>query len=113
MVLTWLDPLSPRNVVAGGCRLTVHVLLGRGTTDSVDGDEGGRLEGCGNGRGGGERGLGPLSTGRGRSQPLNASRRLGQVALHPFTLQLLRSQDANAAALGAFSGLFHFCQMMD
>ena len=47
-----------RNLVAGGCRLTVHVLLGRGgTKDSVDGEEAREAgsRGCGDGRAGGER----------------------------------------------------------
>lgn len=52
---------------------------------------------------------GPLSTDMGsdhdpRMLPGDSIRSL---SLHPFTLQLLRSQEANAAALGASLDLFH------
>lgn len=52
---------------------------------------------------------GPLSTDMGsdhdpRMLPRDSIRSL---SLHPFTLQLLRSQEANAAALGASLDLFH------
>ena len=103
-----------RDLLAGGCRLTVHVLLGRGgTKDSVDGEEAREAgsRGCGDGRGGGERRTktGPLSTdvGSDHDPRMLPGGSIRSLSLHPFTLQLLRSQEANAAALGASLVLFH------
>lgn len=104
-----------RDLLAGSCRLTVHILLGRGgTKDSLDGEKAREagLGGCGDGRGGGERRTetGPLSTdvGSDRDPQMLPGDSIRSLFLHPFTLQLLRSQEANAAALGAFLGLFRF-----